>query len=296
MKKVLLIDGSNLARRNFHGQNLATSGGIKTGAIYGTINSMISIQGDLRAQEVVVAWDAPGGSQWRKDIFPPYKANRDAPNPEYIEQRDLLQELLTALGVIQVEKDTAEADDIIGSLAKRNYVDCQVYILSGDHDFYSLIEDGIHVISPISGLVAPNPEGKIYIKNGTKIIELYPHQVADYKCLVGDTSDNISGAPGFGIGAAITFFENNDGIDCILDGTVNLSGLRAKPIQGMLNTIPFLKKFKELVTINLDRGAMETPVRPIAEPKKVEALFKYFEFNQFLVRGERIFDIAGVER
>lgn len=296
MKKVLLVDGSNLARRNFHGQNLSTSSGQKTGAIYGTINSLISVQGDIRAQEVVIAWDAPGSSNFRKEIFPLYKANRDKPEADYVEQREFLQQLLTAMGVVQIEKDTAEADDIIGSLAKKNYKDDKVFILSGDHDFYSLIEDGIHVISPISGMVAPNPEGKIYIKNGAKIIELFPHQVADYKALVGDSSDNIPGAPGFGIGAAITFFENNDGIQNILDGSVNLQGLTKRAIEGMMMTIPMLPKFKELVTIDIERGSV-TPdqlVRPEPHARKVEALFTHFEFNQFKVRGERIFDIAGV--
>ncbi len=295
MKKVLLVDGSNLARRNYHGQNLSTSGGIKTGCIYGFINSLISVQGDIRAQEVVVAWDAPGSSQWRKEIYPLYKANRSVPEADYVEQRDHLQTLLTALGMRQVEKNTAEADDIIGSMAKYNYSGCKVYILSGDHDFYSLIGNNVHVISPVSGLVAPNPEGKIYIKNGQKVIELYPHQVADYKCLVGDSSDNISGAPGFGIGAAITFFENNVGIDCILDGSVNLKGLRSKAVEGLMMTIPMLQKFKQLVTIDVERGRIDTLTAPEPHPKKVEALFSYFEFNQFKVRGERIFDITGVE-
>ena len=296
-KKVLLVDGSNLARRNYHGQNLSTSRGQKTGAIYGTINSLISVQGDIRAQEVIVAWDAPNSSNFRKEIFPLYKANRDKPEADYVEQRGYLQELLKSMGVIQLEKDTAEADDIIGSLAKKNFKDEHVFILSGDHDFYSLIEDGIHVISPISGRVAPNPEGKIYIKNGTKIIELFPHQVADYKALVGDSSDNIPGAPGFGVGAAITFFENNDGIDCVLDGSVNLGGLQNRAIQGLMMTIPMLAKFKELVTIDIERGTIlpEELIRPERHATKVEALFTHFEFNQFKVRGERIFDIAGVD-
>ena len=294
MNKVLLVDGSNLARRNYHSQNLSTSGGVKTGCIYGVINSLISIQGDIRAQDVVVVWDAPGASDWRKKIYPLYKANRSIPESDYIEQRKLLQDLLTAMGVAQVEKTTAEADDIIGALAKNNYADWLVYILSGDHDFYSLISDTIKIISPISGLVSANAEGKIYLKNGAKNIELYPHQVVDYKCLVGDASDNIGGAPGFGIGAAITYFENNSGIDNILDGTVNIKGLRSKAVEGIMMTIPMLPKFKELVTISLEKGAVDTPIKPERHEKKVEALLSYFEFNQFKARGKRIFDIAGV--
>lgn len=298
MKKVLLVDGSNLARRNYHGQNLSTSSGQKTGAIYGTINSLISVQGDIRAQEVIVAWDGAGSADFRKEMFPLYKAGRSTPEADYVQQREYLQELLTALGVVQIEKGTAEADDIIGALAKKTYADCHVFILSGDHDFYSLIEDGIHVISPISGRVAPNPEGKIYIKNGTKTIELFPRQVADYKALVGDSSDNIPGAPGFGIGAAITFFENNDGIECILDGSVNVKGLQSRAVQGLMMTIPMLRTFKKLVTIDIERGMVkpEELVRPERHLRKVEALFTHFEFNQFKVRGERIFDIAGVEK
>lgn len=293
MKEVLLVDASNLARRNFHGQSLCTSTGVKTGLIYGVINSLISVQGDVQADEVVVVWDMPGSSDWRKAIYPLYKAGRTTPESDYLVQREFLEELLTAMGVAQAGTSLGEADDVIGFLAKEEYADCKVSILSGDHDFYSQIEDRIHVISPISGLVSPGKDGRVPIKNGAKIINLLPNQVVDYKCLVGDASDNIPGAPNFGIGAAITYFSYNNSIQPLIDGTANLKGITSRAAEGLLAVRPMLKTFKKLVTINPEIGKVPTPVRPPVHKAKVEALFNHFEFNQFKVRGDMIYKIAG---
>lgn len=294
MKDVLLVDGSNLARRNFHGQSLCTSGGIQTGLIYGTINSLLSTQGSLRAADVVVAWDSPTASDWRKELYPAYKAGRAKTDPDYYTQLKYLKELLEAMGVAQVEKDRAEADDLIGALAHNNFADRRVYILSGDHDFYSQIDERVTVIDPFKGEIIPDESGRIPIKNGQKVIHLRPSQVVDYKCLVGDSSDNIPGAPGFGIGAAITFFENNDSIDGLLDGSAVLKGLRSTALNGILMVRPVLEKFRTVVTINLENGRIDTPVRPEKVQAKVDALFSLFEFNQFKVRGEQVFIVGGV--
>lgn len=294
MKTILLVDMSNLARRNFHGQSLSTSKGVQTGLIYGTINSLLSIQVELKANTVIGVWDEVTSSDWRKALYPAYKANRVTADPEYIIQKERLQDLLNAMGMIQVSSPNAEADDIIGYLSKEHYRGEKVYILSGDKDFYSLVSETIKVISPTGGVIELDPMGKITFKDGTKFISLYPKQVVDYKCLVGDSSDNISGAPGFGIGAAVTFFKHNQGINNILDGSVDLAELRAKAIEGLMMTIPMLEKFRELVTINLDKGKVSIPEPPPIYEKKVDALLALYEFNQFKIRGKYLYNITGV--
>ena len=132
MRKILLVDGSHLARRNYHGQSLVTSSGLKTGLIYGSIASLISIQSALKADLVVFAWDTAGSSSWRKTIYPLYKANRTTPEQDYLNGLVYLKELLASMGVTQIESEHAEADDLIGQMAVTTFSDDDVYILSGD--------------------------------------------------------------------------------------------------------------------------------------------------------------------
>lgn len=291
MGRLLLIDGSNLARRNYHGQNLTTFTGIRTGCIYGTIASLIMLTGKYPGDKVYVVWDAPGGSSYRKTLFPAYKGTRGPAEADYIEDSSNLKQLLEAMGVTQIEQDGIEADDIIGYLSHE--AEGEVIIVSNDKDFFQLINQRIKVWSPHIMDFIPYIDGKIPIKEASKIIWLYPHQVPDYKALVGDKSDNIPGAAGFGIGAAITFFESNDSVDSILNGTANLTQLRSASMAAIMRTIPFLKMFKEVATINDEEGRVMIPTRPAIKKEVVQALFDHYELKQFMAMGEKVYSIGG---
>lgn len=292
--RVTLVDGSNLARRNYHAQNLTTFTGIRTGCVYGTINSLLSLQGQHPAEKVIVVWDAEGGSAFRKALFPAYKGQRGETDPEYIEDRANLEQLLGVMGVTQVTQPGIECDDIIGYLAKEHFPADEVTIVSNDKDFYQLIDQRIRVWSPHTNEFVPIINGKIGIKDGTKTIYIRPDQVADYKALAGDKSDNIPGAIGFGVGAAITFFETNESIDPLFEGKANISQLRSSALTGLMQSIPFLKTFKELATINLLAGKVAIPDRPAIRYDMTEALFEHYEFKQFAAMGKRVYVIGGV--
>jgi DNA polymerase-1 len=291
MSQLLLIDGSNLARRNFHGQTLTTFTGIRTGCIYGTVASLIMITGKYPEAKVYVVWDSPGGSAYRKAIYPAYKGCRGPVDPDYVEDRNNLEELLTAMGVAQINRVGTEADDIIGYLAHDH--DDEVIIVSNDKDFYQLINLRINVWSPLTTEFVPVINGKVPIKESGKTIMLYPHQVPDYKALVGDKSDNIPGAIGFGIGAAITFFESNTSIEPLFEGKANLTQLRGASMSALLQALPFIKMFKEVATINDEEGKVVVYPRPPVRKDIVQALFELYEFKQFIAMGERVYTIGG---
>lgn len=294
MKKiVLVVDGSNLARRNYHGQNLTTTSGIRTGMIYGFINSLLAVQRDIKAGIVYVVWDTKTGSDYRKQLYPLYKANRGPIEPDYLEDKELLEQLLNAMGVIQLTKEGAECDDIIGFICQGSD---SYYILSNDADFYQLIGDSVAVVHPEKGFIIPDPEGRVPIKDGAKTILLKPSQVIDYKALKGDSADNIPGAPGFGIGAAITFFARNERAEGILDGTADLNGLTSRALSAVLAVRPMLETFQEIVRIHAERGEIELPTeRPPKNEALVTALFDHLEFKVYQNMGEEVYMIGGVQ-
>lgn len=291
-KNILVVDGSNLARRNYHGQNLTTTTGVRTGMIYGFINSILSIQRDFKAELVYVVWDTKTGSDYRKSLYPLYKANRGPVESDYLEDKSLLEQLLKAMGVIQITKEGAECDDIIGFICTGQD---RYHIVSNDADFYQLISDTVSIVHPEKGRIELNSAGQVSIKDGTKTIWLKPSQVIDYKALKGDSADNIPGAPGFGIVAAITFFSHNETTSGIHEGTACLDGLSSKALQGILAVRPMLKTFQEIVRIHPERGEIELPTeRPEINEGLVAALFDHLEFNVYKNMGKDVYIIGGM--
>ena len=292
--KVILVDGSNLARRNYHAQNLSTKDGTRTGCIYGSINSLYALQSQENADLVIVVWDAPGGSKYRKELYPDYKAQRDVPEANYIEDRDNLVQLLEAMGVTQITKDGVECDDIIGYLAKETYANDEVIIVSTDKDFYQLLDNHISIWSPSNMEYVPILQGTIPLKEGKKVVFIRPDQVPDYKALVGDKSDNIPGAMKFGIAAADSFFQHNDCIEQLYNGSANVDCLTSSARLGILQAMKLLKLYKDLATINIAEGQVDIPVRPSIRKDVVDALFEHYEFKHFTLMGEKIFKIGGI--
>lgn len=292
-KKILLIDGNNLAHRTHHAQKLSTSSGQSTGMIYGSINSILSVQRELRAEQVIVVWDVLGGSAFRKSLYPLYKGNRDEKEAVFIEEMSLLKQTLTAMGVTQVSKAGSECDDVIGYIAKCLYPEYNVYILSNDKDFLQLCDDRITVLHPDKGAYIIT-DGKITFKDGTKYISLRPDQIPCYKALSGDSSDNYPGMTQFGIGAAITFFSRNEHCLSIVDGTADLSGLRSVTLQGILDGRCMIKTFLTLAIINMEEGEIPQPLRPQANEALMQGLFDMLEFKQFQLLGKALLMIGGV--
>lgn len=194
MLKLLLVDGSALLHRAYHAYpSLTTRTGEVVGAVYGVTSMLITALDEIKPTHVVVAWDLPKPT-FRHEKYVAYKAQRPKADQEMVEQIARVKEVITAMGVKQVEQEGFEADDIIGTLAK-NYGDEEVVILTGDQDTMQLVTEKVKVMTPAKGKEQTKIFGPEQVKDKYGVD---PKQIVDYKALIGDNSDNIPGVAGVG--------------------------------------------------------------------------------------------------
>ncbi|GIW23914.1 DNA polymerase I [Meiothermus sp.] len=188
--RIWLVDGHHLAYRSYFAfEKLSTSRGEPTQAVYGFLRTLLKLlkeDGDC----VIVVFDAPAKT-FRHDAFEGYKAGR-APTPEdFHPQLEKIKELVDLMGLRRLEVPGYEADDVIGTLAKKAELEgYPVRILTGDRDSFQLVSQAVQVMLPDGRLM--NPQA-VQEKYGVSVA-----QWVDYRSLVGDTSDNLPGAKGIG--------------------------------------------------------------------------------------------------
>lgn len=199
---VLCIDGNNIAHRVFHTRSgtLSTKDGTPSGVILGVMNSIRGyIENFPETEQVIVCWDG-GRSQWRKDLYPDYKAQRDygAQDEEKRKayeglwmQMEELHKFLPDMGVDSIKIQHQEADDIIASIARDDKSDKHVMIISSDKDMLQLVNDNVSMYSPYRDKITTPLN--FFDETGVEM-EAY----VGYRALVGDSSDNIKGIPGIG--------------------------------------------------------------------------------------------------
>lgn len=197
-EKILLIDGHSILNRAFYGlPDLTNSEGKHTGAVYGFLNILFRTIEEEKPQYLTVAFDLKAPT-FRHKMFDAYKGTRKPMPEELREQVPLIKEVLTAMGVNIVTKEGYEADDILGTLAKKSEAEgMDATILSGDRDLLQLATDKIMIRLP------KTVRGKTTIEDyhAQQVIEKYqvtPPQIIELKALMGDSADNIPGIPGVG--------------------------------------------------------------------------------------------------
>jgi DNA polymerase I len=192
---VLLIDGHNIALRCLFAmakaKPLSTTDGIPTGALHTTINSLASYVKKISPDKIMVCWD--GGRSWRYDLFPDYKKDR-APTPDSSEYINEVKEFLRLAGIQQMVKEQQEADDIIAGYWTEIGVDF-IHILSGDKDFYQLLNQRTIIHHP--GDKEPWTADRFMEQHG-----FHPSQMRLIMALTGDKIDGVPGVPGVGIKTA----------------------------------------------------------------------------------------------
>ena len=195
-EKLLLIDGHSILNRAFYGlPDLTNSEGKHTGAVYGFLNILFRILEEEEPQYLTVAFDLHAPT-FRHKIYDAYKGTRKPMPEELREQVPLIKEMLGAMNVNIVTLEGYEADDILGTLARRSEEKgMDVTILSGDRDLLQLATDKVMIRLPRT------VRGKTTIEDfhTEQVIEKYqvtPPQIIDLKALMGDSSDNIPGIPG----------------------------------------------------------------------------------------------------
>jgi DNA polymerase-1 len=246
--ELFLLDGNSLAYRAFFAlpESISTSDGRPTNAIYGLASMLAKIVVEHRPAGLVVAWDA--GLSGREVTYDLYKAQRP-PRPDLLaEQWPHLMPLVEAFGYPNVKVDGYEADDVIGSLARRAQEQgIPVMIVSGDRDVYQLVDDGIRVMTTSRGVT----DIKIYDREG--VVERYgvpPELVIDLIGLKGDTSDNIPGVPGIGDKTAAQLLQEFGSLEKVLASIDQVSG--AKRRENLAEHADDARVSKELATILCD--------------------------------------------
>lgn len=202
--KLLLVDGSAVLHRAYHAYPpLTNREGKVVGAVYGVASILITALSETEPTQVVVAWDLPKPT-FRHAKYVGYKAQRPKADTEMVEQIPLVKELITAMGLLQLEQEGYEADDIIGTLAfqaenaklnKLTNEEIEVVILTGDQDTMQLVTDKVKIMTPAKGKNPPMVYGVEQVKEKYGVT---PKQIVDYKALIGDPSDNIPGVAGIG--------------------------------------------------------------------------------------------------
>ena len=279
MKKALLIDGHSLAYRAFFAVGgLTTKDGQPTNALFGFISMVMQIIKNYSPEQIYVAFDLPQPT-FRHVMYKEYKAHREKPPEEFISQIPIIKEFVQALGLTMVQMPGFEADDVIGSLAKKlSREGIRPYIVTGDKDSFQLVTDDIRVLltkKGISELEEYGPE-QVFARYGLSV-----EQMIDMKALMGDTSDNIPGVMGIGEKTAIKLLVDYGTLEGVYEHIDQITGkLQEKLIQDRDNA--FLSKELATININLD---IETKVHDTQIDNDMFLEFlKRYELNSLITR------------
>ena len=224
MKKVILVDGNNLMFRSFYatlysGSVMTNKEGFPTNALYGFVNMMHKIIDEEKPEYIMVAFDI--GKTFRHEKYDYYKGKRDETPDDLKKQFPVAKKILNAMGIKYFELAGYEADDIIGTFAKKvdENDDFIATIISSDKDLLQLISDDVEV-----KLLKP----KDYIRMNKQVFfdtyGLEPIKMIDLKSLMGDASDNIPGVKGIGEKTAIKLLQEYHSLDGVYENIDNIKG------------------------------------------------------------------------
>ncbi len=203
----LIIDGHALIYRTFFSfpRNIVDKNGRLVNAVYGFTRVLLTTLRNFDPKWIAVAFDSKEET-FRKKKCEEYKANRKKMPDELIAQLDDIHKIVDILNIPRFEIPGFEADDIIGTLAKKIATEKRkVIIVSGDKDLFQLVDENIHVWLPGAGSYSKDKEytrKDVYLKLG-----VWPEQVVDLKALMGDPSDNIKGVKGIGPKTAVSLLK-----------------------------------------------------------------------------------------
>ena len=251
-KKLLLIDGHSILNRAFYGlPDLTNAEGKHTGAVYGFLNIMFRLIEEEKPDYLTVAFDVHAPT-FRHEIYKEYKGTRKGMPDELREQVPLMKEVLDAMGICRMEKPGLEADDILGTIAKRGEKEgMEVRLVSGDRDLLQIATDHICIRIP------KTKQGRTEIENyfAEDVKALYgvtPLQFIELKALMGDSADNIPGVPKVGEKTAIGLMTEYGSIENIYANLENISKKSIKESLAANRELCDLSKVLATINVNAD--------------------------------------------
>ncbi len=283
--KLFFLDAYALIYRSYYAfikNPRINSKGQNTSAIFGFINTLEDVLKKENPTHIGIAFDPPGPT-FRHKLYEEYKAFREA-TPEVIrESVPIIKEIVKAYNIPLLEVSGFEADDVIGTLAKKaSREGFDVYMMTPDKDYAQLVEDHIFIYKPKYGSSDFEILG---VKDILKKYSLkYPEQVVDLLGLMGDKSDNIPGCPGVGEKTAQKLIEDYETVENVLDNILDLKGALQEKVEknkDMIIFSKFLATIRMDVPIEFDAEALK--VKKVNE-EKLKELFNELEFRNLTTR------------
>lgn len=284
-KKLLLIDGNSLAFRAFYAlpvDNFTNSAGLHTNAIYAFKNMLDVFLKEFDPSNILVAFDA-GKITFRNKMYEDYKGGRAKTPAEFSEQLPVIRELLTDMGIKSYELPNYEADDIIGTMAKKGEKDgFKVTIVTGDRDLTQLASDKTTVMITKNGagkLEAFTPEHMKEVNGVT------PTQFIDMKALMGDSSDNYPGIEKIGPKTASQLIQKYGSIENLYEHLDEMK--KSKRKENLIKDKDKAILGKKLATIDCDSPVTVTIAdtkREAVNYEKLRQLYEKLNFRKFLAQ------------
>ncbi|KRE22262.1 DNA polymerase I [Bosea sp. Root483D1] len=311
---LFLVDGSNfIFRAYFQSINQdrkynARSDGLPSGAVrlFATKLFQFVREGVLgvRPTHLAIVFDKSENS-FRKEIYPAYKGNRSDPPPDLIPQFPLMRDAVRAFGLIPVEQDIYEADDLIATYARQaREAGADVLIVSADKDLMQLVRPGVAMYDPASGDakkgVGFRPERRIGEPEVVEYFGVTPDKVTDVQALAGDATDNVPGAPGIGIKTAAQLIGEYGDLETLLKRAGEIKQPKRRETLTNPEVIEKVRISHRLVTL-VEDVAVETPLGELTlnqpDPAKLIAFLKAMEFTTITKRAAEAYeaDVSAID-
>ncbi|MCD6337189.1 MAG: DNA polymerase I, partial [Candidatus Marinimicrobia bacterium] len=300
MNKLFIIDGMAIAYRAHFAlirNPLVTSDGRHISAAYGFLNALLKIVRDESPDYLAVAFDSKEKT-FRHKRYPEYKATREKMPFEMRPQIQWIKDILSAMNIPMIEMPGFEADDIIGTLAKKAEADnIETYMVSGDKDFMQLVNEHIFLYAPATG----KRPLTVYDKAGVeKKWGVPPENIIDLLGLMGDSSDNIPGVKGIGEKTAVKYLKTYGSLEALLEAAPNISNEKQRA--RLLEEADMARLSRELATIDINVPInitwREMQVNKDYERKELKEQLQNLELYKFirdlgLEKGEKAESVIG---
>ena len=285
--RLFLIDAYALIYRSYFAfihRPLTNARGENTSAPFGFANFLYAIRDEHQPDYIAVVFDA--GRSHREELYPEYKATREKMPRELRDSLPRIRELVEAFGDRVIAVEGWEADDVIGTLAARGVeAGLEAVIVSGDKDFFQLVGDRVHLLNPGRG--GPHGVGQQWVdaRGAEEKFGVEPGRVVDYLALVGDSSDNVPGAPGIGPKTAQKLLREYGTVEEVLAHAGEIKAKRARESLQAHRDEVLLSK--QLVTIRTDLE-LDTDLEELRvsapDNERLRALYVDLEFRTLLDR------------
>ena len=286
----MLLDGNSLLHRAFYAiPVLNNKKGLYTNAVYGFTNMLLKLLTDYKPDYIVAAFDREAPT-FRHVAYEAYKATRQKVPEELAPQFGLARRLLIALEIDIYELDGYEADDLLGTLARKAEAEgFSVLLVTGDKDALQLISEDTEVLITQKGISQVH---RYDLKELEAVYGLTPPQIVDMKGLMGDSSDNIPGVPGIGQKTALKLLAEYPSVEAVLDHIEDIGGKKVK--ENLLQFADQARLSKELAAIRTDAPiAVSFPKGAYRLPKtsELKGLLEELEFHSLIGK----LDLSGLK-